>query len=170
MQIFQTHLDSPLGPLFIYSNENNVIHLAWSEDSNSTFIQKYQEQENDFHFERENDVLKQTRIQLDEYFRKERTRFELPLMPQGTPFQISVWEKLQEIPYGSTWSYEKLARSIGKERAVRAVGNANGKNPIPIIIPCHRVIEKNGNLGGYSGGLHIKDWLLSHEGYLLGTH
>ena len=170
MQIFQTHLDSPLWPLFIYSNEKNIIHLAWSEDSNSTFIQKYQEQEIEFHFKRENDVLKQARIQLDEYFRKERTRFELPLMPRGTPFQISVWEKLQEIPYGSTWSYEKLARSIGKARAVRAVGNANGKNPIPIIIPCHRVIEKNGNLGGYSGGLHIKDWLLSHEGYLLGTH
>lgn len=168
MQIFQTHLDSPLGPLFIYSNESSLIHLNWGGDENG-LISKFLDPEGGSPVEKEIDVLKQARIQLAEYFRKERISFDLPMQLHGTPFQIKVWEKLQEIPYGVTWSYEKLARAIGKQRAIRAVGNANGKNPIPIIIPCHRVIEKNGNLGGYSGGLHIKDWLLSHEGYLLGT-
>jgi len=170
MQIFQTHLDSPLGPLFIYSNESSLIHLNWSGIWNGSIVQKYFDKEDTAPIEKETSVLKQARIQIEEYFRKERIRFDLPLQLHGTPFQIKVWEKLQEIPYGVTWSYVKLAHAIGKQRAIRAVGNANGKNPIPIIIPCHRVIEKNGHLGGYSGGLHIKDWLLSHEGYLLRTN
>jgi methylated-DNA-[protein]-cysteine S-methyltransferase len=144
-----------------------ITHLTWGEEYKKSLFEKSGNQEIELLFEKENDILKQARIQLDEYFRKKRTRFDLPLILQGTPFQIMVWEKLQEIPFGRTWSYEKLALAIGKEKAVRAVGNAIGKNPLPIIIPCHRVIEKSGNLGGYSGGLLVKDWLLSHEGYLL---
>ncbi len=101
--------------------------------------------------------------QLDEYFAGERTDFNLSLSPQGTDFQRSVWQALQEIPYGETWSYGELAQHIGKPKASRAVGAANGINPIPVIIPCHRVIGANGKLTGFGGGLETKSFLLNLE-------
>lgn len=101
--------------------------------------------------------------QLDEYFAGERTDFDLVLVPRGTPFQLAVWNELQRIPYGATISYGALAKRIGKPDAVRAVGAANGANPIPIVIPCHRVIGANGSLTGYGGGLPIKRALLEIE-------
>jgi methylated-DNA-[protein]-cysteine S-methyltransferase len=101
--------------------------------------------------------------QLDEYFRGERQEFELELAPRGTPFQLAVWNELQRIPYGTTISYRELAERIGKPSAVRAVGAANGANPIPIVIPCHRVIGANGTLVGYGGGLQLKRALLALE-------
>ena len=101
--------------------------------------------------------------QLEEYFRGARRDFELTLAPRGTEFQLACWSELQRIAYGSTISYAELARRIGKPSAVRAVGAANGANPIPIIIPCHRVIGANGTLVGYGGGLHIKRALLAIE-------
>jgi methylated-DNA-[protein]-cysteine S-methyltransferase len=101
--------------------------------------------------------------QLTEYFRGKRRVFDLPLAPRGTPFQLAVWNELQRIAFGDTISYSELARRIGKPNAVRAVGAANGANPIPIIIPCHRVIGANGTLTGYGGGLHIKRALLALE-------
>jgi len=102
--------------------------------------------------------------QLAEYFSGKRTTFDLPLAPRGTPFQLDVWNALREIAYGDTISYAELARRIGKPSAVRAVGAANGANPIPVIIPCHRVIGSNGTLTGYGGGIERKQWLLAHEG------
>ena len=102
--------------------------------------------------------------QLSEYFGGKRTVFELDLAPRGTPFQLAVWNALLEIPYGDTISYSELARRIGKPSAVRAVGAANGANPIPVIIPCHRVIGSNGTLTGYGGGIERKQWLLALEG------
>lgn len=105
----------------------------------------------------------EARAQLQAYFNGERFAFDLPLAPQGTSFQRKVWHALQAIPYGETISYAELARRIGNPRAVRAVGAANGSNPIPIIIPCHRVIGSNGALVGYGGGLHIKKALLVLE-------
>jgi methylated-DNA-[protein]-cysteine S-methyltransferase len=102
--------------------------------------------------------------QLAEYFSGKRTVFALDLAPRGTPFQLAVWNALLEIPYGDTISYAELARRIGKPSAVRAVGAANGANPIPIIIPCHRVIGSNGTLTGYGGGIERKQWLLALEG------
>lgn len=102
--------------------------------------------------------------QLEEYFRGERRRFTVPLdIAGGTDFQRRVWSKLCEIPYGETWSYARLATAVGVTRGARAVGGANGANPIPIIVPCHRVIRANGELGGFSSGTHIKERLLSHE-------
>lgn len=101
--------------------------------------------------------------QLAEYFAGERTSFDVPLAPHGTPFQLRVWRALREIPYGTTWSYGELARRIGKPSAVRAVGLANGRNPIPIIVPCHRVIGADGSLTGYGGGLDRKRYLLGLE-------
>jgi methylated-DNA-[protein]-cysteine S-methyltransferase len=110
-----------------------------------------------------NAVIQQTCKQLDEYFAGKRKVFELPLCPEGTPFQQKVWEALLQIPYGETISYAQLAQSIDNPKACRAVGSANGKNPIAIIIPCHRVINAGGKLGGYSYGLEIKKRLLDLE-------
>ena len=101
--------------------------------------------------------------QLNEYFAGKRRDFDLVLAPKGTPFQLACWNELQRIAYGDTISYSELARRIAKPNAVRAVGAANGANPIPIIIPCHRVIGANGTLTGYGGGLHIKRALLALE-------
>lgn len=105
------------------------------------------------------------RVQLEEYFAGERQTFELPLHPLGTPFQLAVWKELEQIPYGVTVSYGDVARRIDQPTAVRAVGAANGRNPLPIIVPCHRVIGSNGSLTGYGGGLERKRWLLRHEGH-----
>ncbi len=105
--------------------------------------------------------------QLDEYFNGTRHSFELPLRPQGTDFQKSVWQELLEIPFGETRSYMDIARALGKEAAVRAVGAANGRNRIPVIIPCHRVIGSNGALIGFGGGIWRKEYLLKHENVVL---
>lgn len=102
--------------------------------------------------------------QLEAYFRGERPGFVVPLVVTGTPFQREVWAALATIPYGETWSYAKLAAAIGRPRAVRAVGLANGRNPVSIVVPCHRVVGADGSLTGYGGGLAAKDWLLHHEG------
>lgn len=102
--------------------------------------------------------------QITEYFSGKRQTFDVELAPRGTPFQLAVWNALLEVPYGDTISYAELARRIGKPAAVRAVGAANGANPIPVIIPCHRVIGSNGTLTGYGGGIERKQWLLAHEG------
>jgi len=102
--------------------------------------------------------------QLREYFAGSRRAFDLPLRPEGTAFQQRVWRELCEIPYGETWSYGDLAKRIGNPTASRAVGLANGSNPISILVPCHRVIGANGSLTGYGGGLPRKRWLLAHEG------
>jgi methylated-DNA-[protein]-cysteine S-methyltransferase len=108
--------------------------------------------------------LAATRRQLSEYFAGSRRTFELPLRLEGTAFQQRVWRELTEIPYGETWSYGQLATRIGKPSASRAVGLANGRNPISILVPCHRVIGADGSLTGYGGGLERKQWLLAHEG------
>ena len=101
--------------------------------------------------------------QLEEYFAGKRKSFDIPLAPKGTPFQLEVWRALQEIPYGATATYREIAIQIGRPNAVRAVGAANGANPIPIIIPCHRVIGSNGSLTGFGGGIDVKRALLAHE-------
>jgi methylated-DNA-[protein]-cysteine S-methyltransferase len=108
-------------------------------------------------------ILEQASEQLSEYFAGQRRRFELPLEPSGSAFQQAVWRCLQTIPYGETCSYQQLARQLGNPGASRAVGSANGKNPLWIIIPCHRVVRSSGELGGYAGGLAMKEWLLSRE-------
>jgi methylated-DNA-[protein]-cysteine S-methyltransferase len=109
------------------------------------------------------DVLEDCVIQLKEYFEGNRKQFTLKLNPQGTDFQKKVWDKLEQIPFGKTISYLDLSKQLGDVKAIRAVANANGKNPIWVIIPCHRVIGSNGSLTGYAGGLHRKQWLLEHE-------
>jgi methylated-DNA-[protein]-cysteine S-methyltransferase len=110
-----------------------------------------------------NSLLEEVLKQLDQYFKGERKEFDVPLSLGGTPFQNQVWNELQNIPFGRTLSYKELAVKLGNEKATRAVGNANGKNPISIIVPCHRVIGSNKSLTGYAGGLDRKKWLLEHE-------
>jgi methylated-DNA-[protein]-cysteine S-methyltransferase len=110
------------------------------------------------------DAKAKLRRQLLEYFEGRRKTFDVPLAPKGTPFQLAVWKALLDVPYGQTISYADLASRIGKPAAVRAVGAANGANPIPVIIPCHRIIGSNGTLTGYGGGIERKQWLLALEG------
>ncbi|MEA3370153.1 MAG: methylated-DNA--[protein]-cysteine S-methyltransferase [Campylobacterota bacterium] len=116
--------------------------------------------------EKDDGVLKETRKQLDEYFKMKRKEFDVPLLMVGTAFQKSVWSALLEVPYGTTASYLELSKTIGNEKAVRAVANANGANAIGIIIPCHRIIGSNGELTGYAGGLALKKRLLELENNL----
>ena len=110
------------------------------------------------------EILEDAIYQFREYFEGTRKSFDLKLNPEGTDFQKKVWDLLQEIPYGKTISYLELSKRLGDPKAIRAVAAANGKNPLWIVIPCHRVIGSNGDLTGYAGGLHRKKWLLEHEG------
>ncbi len=107
--------------------------------------------------------LKRAVIQLQEYFEGKRTQFDFKLQPQGTEFQQKVWQALLEIPFGKTCSYMDLSKKLGDVKAIRAVASANGKNPLWIVVPCHRIIGTNGSLTGYAGGLWRKKWLLEHE-------
>jgi methylated-DNA-[protein]-cysteine S-methyltransferase len=111
----------------------------------------------------DDEKLRPVAAQLAEYFEGKRTAFDLPVRPKGTPFQLKVWEALRAIPFGTTISYAELARRVGAPKAARAVGAAVGKNPIGIVVPCHRVVGSNGALTGFAGGLDRKRWLLDHE-------
>ncbi|MBE0431260.1 MAG: methylated-DNA--[protein]-cysteine S-methyltransferase [Dehalococcoidia bacterium] len=113
--------------------------------------------------ERDDEILQETRRQLDEYLIGVRKEFDIPLLLVGTDFQRSVWNALLQVPYGGTASYLQIARAIGREKAVRAVGNACGANPIAVIVPCHRIVGSGGRLGGYGGGLPLKERLLRME-------
>jgi len=109
------------------------------------------------------DCLQEAVLQLEEYFSKKRKQFDLTLHPAGTAFQKKVWTQLQTVPFGKTASYQQMANELGDPKVIRAAASANGKNPIAIIIPCHRVIGSDGSLTGYAGGIHRKKWLLAHE-------
>lgn len=151
--------DSPVGPLLLAADENGLQLLLMELDSRPWRIGESWQPAS-----RELDAVCR---QLDEYFAGKRRRFEVRLAPRGTAFQQAVWQALQAIPYGRTCSYSELAGVIGRPHAVRAVGTANGANPISIIVPCHRVIGRNGRLTGYAGGLPRKQQLLELEGALL---
>ncbi len=144
------YYSSPIGLLKISGTDENIMGVHFLDSNTDQDYRLLPLLENCIH-------------QLDEYFHNKRQKFELPLMPQGTSFQKLVWDKLKEIPYGTTCSYLQIARQLRNPKAIRAVGGANGKNPIAIIIPCHRVIGANGKLIGYGGGLWRKEWLLKHE-------
>ncbi|MDD4506608.1 MAG: methylated-DNA--[protein]-cysteine S-methyltransferase [Sulfurospirillaceae bacterium] len=140
---------SPLGKIIVTADEVGICSLDFDENASEC-------QESNAHIE-------QLIVELDEYFKGKRKEFSVALNPKGTPFQRGVWEVLQSIPYGKTISYSEEADILGHPKAVRAVANANGKNPIPIVIPCHRVIAKGGGIGGYSGGLWRKEFMLDLE-------
>ena len=143
---------SPVGELAIESEGDKIIAAGFLRDSKQE--------------ESSTPVIQQCIDELNEYFYKGRKFFSIELDLRGTEFQRKVWNALLNIPFGKTISYSDVAMAIGDEKSVRAVGLANGQNPIPIIVPCHRVIGKDGNLVGYGGGLDKKQWLLRHEGVL----
>ncbi|MGL5956583.1 MAG: methylated-DNA--[protein]-cysteine S-methyltransferase [Brevinema sp.] len=142
------HFSSPIGILRLVSNQSYLLELD--------FVSSIQEIS-------EHPILLQTQAQLNEYFHHQRTIFTIPFQVSGTAFQEKVWRALQDIPYGTTCSYQDIAQAINHHKAYRAVGNANNKNPLSIIIPCHRVIGADKNLSGYGGGTEYKKWLLNHE-------
>lgn len=149
--MYKIYHDSPVGLLEITADENAVTGLYFA-DSNGK-----RDDENT------GNILKDCLAQLTEYFAGKRTVFDINVNPAGTPFQKSVWNELLKIPYGETVSYGEIAERIGNPKSVRAVGLANGSNPVSIIIPCHRVIGKNGSLVGYGGGIENKRFLLELE-------
>lgn len=140
---------TPFGHLKLSATENAVTECLWT---NEKILHELQ-----------NPLLIEMDLQLQAYFSGKLKQFDLPLLPHGTDFQQSVWQQLQKIPYGKTCSYQDIAIAINNQKAVRAVGMANGKNPICVIIPCHRVIYASQKIGGYSGGVHYKEKLLALE-------
>lgn len=153
IQIHKLDYESPIGIIEIIGTSEAICSILFSEKG---------KKENPLLADTP-PVLAECYTQLDEYFKGKRQEFTFPYQFEGTDFQKVVWEALKEIPYATTGSYKDLAVSIGNEKAIRAVGNANGKNKLSVVIPCHRVIGSNGKLTGYAGGLWRKEWLLQHE-------
>lgn len=150
-----TTVDSPVGPLTLTAVEGRLTGLHMAGQAHSP-VERSGWREDPAAF-------REAAAQLQAYFAGELTDFDLPLDMRGTEFQRRVWDGLRQIPYGETWSYAQLADKVGNRKACRAVGLANGRNPVGIIVPCHRVIGANGTLTGYGGGLDRKAWLLAHE-------
>jgi methylated-DNA-[protein]-cysteine S-methyltransferase len=150
-----SEIDSPVGPMRLATDGTGLRHID--------FLDGRAERRAPAEWIRDDAALAAVVGQLRAYFAGALRDFTAPLAPQGTPFQQGVWRRLRDIPYGGTISYSELAMRVGNPRAFRAVGLANGQNPIPILIPCHRVIGKDGTLVGYGGGLHIKEKLLALE-------
>ena len=157
MQLYFKEIDSPVGLLKLVAHDQALVAVLWeNENPNRVRVATLIEDQN-------HPVLLKTQQQLREYFNQTRTIFDLALDFQGTDFQKKVWQALLTIPFGETRSYKKIAEQIGNVKAVRAVGAANGKNPISIIAPCHRVVGANGKLVGFAGGLENKEILLKIE-------
>ncbi|MCH8501322.1 MAG: methylated-DNA--[protein]-cysteine S-methyltransferase [Aliidiomarina sp.] len=150
-------VDSPLGPITMKATAKGIYGLDFG-----THVQE-KAQPQPLEQAQAEGWLSQLSAELAEYFAGQRQQFTVPLVPHGTEFQQQVWQALTTIPYGATESYRWLAEQVSRPRGFQAVGQANGRNPIAILIPCHRVINLNGRLGGYSGGLDKKEWLLAHE-------
>ena len=150
MQTYRACHHSQIGPLEVVGNQKGILTITFGAD--------------EFETDRNLPALMAECLrQLTEYFKGRRQKFSIPLVLEGTDFQKAVWRQLQKIPFGQTASYGDVARAVGSPRAFRAVGNANNKNPIPLIIPCHRVIGSDGKLVGFGGGIWRKEWLLEHE-------
>jgi len=156
-QLFSTVVDSPVGALTIVASDDGLRAILWPDDDPSR-VRLAETIEDP-----SRPVIAATVVQLVEYFDGERTEFDVPLDPVGTEFQRAAWAALCSIPYGTTVSYGEQAERMGDRRKARAVGAANGRNPISIVVPCHRVVGANGALTGFAGGTDTKAWLLAHE-------
>ena len=141
------YVETPIGPLTLVADGEALVEARFGG----------------FPISHESPVLDMAERELKEYFARKRFAFDVPLAPQGTPFQLRVWEEVRKIPYGETRAYIDIARALGNEKACRAVGRANNRNPLPLFVPCHRVIGRDGALVGYAGGLAAKKWLLRLE-------
>lgn len=152
---YKGYYNSPLGKLVIIEEDSKVISVLFDNSEKINYINDVKE--------KNTPIIDKVKTQLNEYFLGKRKMFDLPIKFNGTSFQISVWKELQKIQFGKTCTYKDIAKSLGKPNACRAVGNANGKNTLVIIIPCHRVVSKCG-IGGYTGGVDKKEYLLRLEG------
>ncbi|WP_419854996.1 methylated-DNA--[protein]-cysteine S-methyltransferase [Candidatus Poriferisodalis sp.] len=157
---WHTTIDSPIGPLGLVATDEGLRAVSWRGDETSVKLP------DDMVEDPDHPILRQAAHELNEYFDGDRTSFDVPLDLRGTPFQEAAWRALGDIPYGSTRSYGEQAALVGRPKAVRAIGQANGRNPVPIVLPCHRVIGADGSLTGFGGGLDLKTQLLQHEGAL----
>lgn len=155
-KVYKHDIDSPIGSLRISASDSAILSINFLDSHELTFSDI-------------NPIIEKCKDQLNKYFDGGLKEFDLSLAPEGSDFQINVWNLVSEVSYGETVSYETIALQIGDKNSVRAVGNANGKNPIPIIIPCYRIVGKNNDLTGYAGGLNRKQWLLSHEKFFSGS-
>lgn len=153
--MFIDYLETPLGLMELTANHEGLCQAIFCGDNVKAI--------------NANQITKNSQQQLNEYFAGKRKSFDLPLAPKGTDFQQLVWQQLVNIPYGEVYSYGDIAKLVNKPKGSQAVGGANGRNPISIIVPCHRVIGATGSLTGYAGGLARKLWLLNHEGAKLNT-
>lgn len=153
---FFSILSTPLGDLAIFADNDAIYRVKFTDRVENTELMNAD-------IYKENELTRLAKKQFTQYFNGEITTFNLPLAPSGTAFRQQTWQALQKIPYGETRCYSEQAELMNNKKAVRAVGAANGANPISIIIPCHRVIGKDGSLTGYAGGLHRKSWLLDFE-------
>lgn len=158
LPVLYTWMDSPVAPLLLVSDGDALTGLHMAGARGTPTVQSHWRQDAAHFFT--------ASCQLTEYLNGERTEFDLPLAPEGTPFQRKVWDALLTIAFGQTLSYGTLARQVGSDQGARAIGGAVGRNPISIVIPCHRVVGSDGALTGYGGGLDRKTWLLRHEGAL----
>ena len=162
---YYCYMDSPVGQLLLAGSLDTLKVIGFSSGSKARGA--------DPAWKQWDEPFTKTRLQLREYFEGSRKHFDMPLDPQGTEFQLSVLNQLLQIPYGETRSYKDIAQAIGSVNSVRAVGNANGSNPLPIVIPCHRVVGSDGSLTGFGGGLDAKRYLLelemSHSGLFEGV-
>jgi methylated-DNA-[protein]-cysteine S-methyltransferase len=166
-----THMTSPVGTLTIVATDDAIVAIRWDTESDDRGPDAHNPVDRKLarHGDvttvkpEEHAVLGAAVVQLREYFHGHRTDFDLPLDPDGTEFQRQAWNELQRIPFGETITYGEQAGRLGDRNKMRAVGSANGKNPIPIVVPCHRVVGADGKLTGFAGGLDTKAWLLDHE-------
>lgn len=156
--LHRTTMPSPIGELTIVADDAAIVSIRFDTERDRRQPDVLAAAELPQH-----PVLRRAVEQLTEYFRGDRTEFDLPLAPDGTPFQLGAWTALRTIPFGTTVSYGEQAAVMGDRRKARAVGAANGRNPIPIVVPCHRVVGSNGHLTGFAGGIEAKAWLLDHE-------
>lgn len=154
-QVYFTHIESPIGSLLLTLEGDCLTNVCMNQQKRKVEL--------DTSWKNDHARFRAIEKQFEEYFRGARQSFDIPLSPMGTNFQLSVWNELQRIPYGTTISYGELARRISNPKAVRAVGLANGQNRLPIVIPCHRVIGANGSLTGFGGGIENKSILLNLE-------
>lgn len=154
--------EAPFGVLTVVGSDLGIRYVMFSDDAHPKSLERLHISDSEIH-ESVNDAMNQ----LEEYFDGSRRDFELPLDLQGTEFQVAAWNALADIPYGHTASYGQQAASIGRPKAVRAIGGANGRNPVAIVLPCHRIVGADGSLTGFGGGIEVKKWLLDHEQSIL---
>ena len=150
--------EAPFGVVTVVGSDLGIRYVMFSDDAHPKPLESLQISDTDIH-----DSVNDAITQLEDYFNGSRREFDLPLDLHGTEFQVAAWKALAEVPYGHTASYGEQAASIGRPTAVRAIGGANGRNPVAIVLPCHRIVGADGSLTGFGGGIAVKKWLLDHE-------